>query len=103
MKNAARRGVSMLAKREAWHPARGMSLRKNRRLLFEPVGELGGRHVDVPKNLAERARLERAVAMHGHDGIDVASVEKVMAAANAEHREPLALQKTQHFPAARAR
>ena len=82
---------------------KGISLWKDGSLPFEPVSKLGGRHVDVPQNLAERARLEWAVAVNGHDRIRVTAIEKVMAAANAEHRESLALQETQHFLAAGAR
>jgi hypothetical protein len=46
---------------------------------------------------------ERAVAMHGHDGISLATSEHVVAAANADNSEARTLKKTQHILAADAR
>jgi hypothetical protein len=78
--------------------------RANReRLLIESLLRFVRRHVDVAKNLAERADGQRAVAMHGNHGIDSLSRHHVVAAANAKNGEALALQEARHVPAADTR
>jgi hypothetical protein len=38
--------------------------------------QTAGRHVDVAQDFAERSRLEGAIAVDGHNRIDVAAIEK---------------------------
>jgi hypothetical protein len=71
-------------------------------LRVEALLEFVGRHVDVAENLAERANGQRAVAMHGHDGVALATCQDVVTAANAYNGESLTLKKTQHILAADA-
>ena len=60
------------------------------------VHEFSGTHVDVPKNLPQRADLEGLVAMYRYRRVLVAPIDDVMATADADDREALTSQEVQH-------
>jgi hypothetical protein len=55
--------------------------------------KLGRRQVDVPKDTAESADLDRMVAMHGNRGALVAAVQEVMTAPHGRTVKPCSSRK----------
>ena len=96
------------AKRQENHAASGhemahLPLRPGCALRFEAFLKLVRRHADVAEDFAERADGERPIAVNGHDGIRLTTVQDMVTAANPSQRESLTRKKTQHVLTADAR
>ena len=86
------RGIHLKRKRR-----NGPSKRRNGSSARPELLKLGGGHLNVAKNLPERADFQITIAMHGNDCENRAAFKTVVASADTDNNKSLLLQETEHL------